>query len=361
MYYLLANWRWLIAIVTAQSVIFAFDVTTNADDVSIGFLYTLPTLMGFFIKERWLQILVTATSATLILFGCAIPIPSGDNLLVFVANRVLSILTVIISGVMVNYRCQLEQRLNQALTKEKQASAMQRAFVSLVSHEFRTPLTIIDGEAYRLVKLRNSIAAEDLETRALSIREAVARMVIQIDSVICASRSYEKEINIRHERVHIQSLVHSVCQEHNRSTMTHNIECHVSGLPVYVIGDKDLLKYVFYNLIGNAIKYSPENSTIIVNGRIENGMAAVAVKDYGIGVLTADLPHLFEPYYRGSNVAHISGSGIGLYIVDTFVREHGGRVEVSGVEGKGSTFTVFLPIGSTEGWASAHRRNHDPE
>lgn len=341
--------RWFIAIVAAQVAIFVFDMTTHEDDVSVGFLYTVPTLLGFFLKERTLQVVVTVISSALIVFGCFFPPPLGDDLLVFVTNRVLSILTVIITGGMVNYRCRLEQTLNAALAKEKQDSAMQRAFVSMVSHEFRTPLTIIDGEAYRLIKLRNGISAEDLETRARSIRDGVSRMVMLIDNVLYASRAYDNKITLNLDRVNLRMLLKSACIEHAHMTAFHHIDCEVGDLPVFLRADKDLLRYVFDNLIGNAVKYSPEDTTITVSGQAEDGWAVVRVKDHGIGIPAADLPRLFEPYYRGGNVASVSGSGIGLYIVDTFVRLHGGRVEVKSVEGQGAEFSVFLPMAGGEG------------
>ncbi|MBI1320968.1 MAG: hypothetical protein GC168_18735 [Candidatus Hydrogenedens sp.] len=337
-----------IAIMTAQFMIFAFDTTTRADDVSIGFLYTIPTLMGFLIIERGLQITIVVLSITLILTGCFFPVPIETDLLVFFANRVLSIITVLITGIMVNYRVRMEQTLGDALAKERKASAMQRAFVSMVSHEFRTPLTIIDGEAYRMGKVKQAVSPEDLQTRVKSIRQAVSRMIVLIERILYTSRAFDNKISMHLERVNLWTLLKSIGRQHSEVALSHQIKVNVHDLPVSIRADRNLVTYILDNLIGNAIKYSPEGSVVEVTGQTNGTMAVIAVRDQGIGIPEADLPNLFEPYYRGGNVAGISGSGVGLYLVETFVRMHGGRILVESVEGQGSVFTVQMPVAGAE-------------
>lgn len=337
--------EWFFTIVGAQISIFFFDVGTREDDVSIGFLYTLPTLMGFFVKDRTLQATIVGISVVLIMVGCFIPLPVRDDLPVFIANRVLSVVTVLITGIMVYFRGQLEQTLGDALAKEKSASATQRAFVSMVSHEFRTPLTIIDGEAYRLIRIKETISPEDIEKRARSIRHSVARMVNLIEGVLYSSRAQENKIVIHAERVNPRGLIRSVCQQQQQRAAGHVIDYDVGDLPPAIKADRNLLTYVFDNLIGNAIKYSPEGSTVEVAGRTLDGHAVFEVRDQGMGIPDGDLPKLFEPYFRASNASGFSGSGVGLYIVKTFVGLHGGEVTVDSAVGRGSVFRVRLPIG----------------
>ncbi len=334
---------WFLTIIAAQLSIFSFDIFTQEDDVSIGFLYTLPTLMGFFVKERILLNIIVAISAILIMIGCFIPVPVHMDLLVFIANRILSVATVLITGIMIHYRLRLEKTLGDALSKERNASATQRAFVSMVSHEFRTPLTIIDAEAYRLVKLKDNIQPADIERRAKSIRSAVVRMITLIDSVLCSAQAQENRVNYSPELINLHDLIRTVCLDRSRDD-TIAIDCIIGDLPEHIYADKNLLIYVFDNLVGNAIKYSPGSPLIKVIGSKDGDYAVITVLDFGIGIPAEDMPKLFEPYFRAANVSSFSGSGVGLYIVQTFVRLHGGRVEAKSVLGQGSTFTVRLPI-----------------
>ena len=340
--------EWFFTIVVAQISIFFFDVGTREDDVSIGFLYTLPTLMSFFVKDRTLQKAIVGISVVLIVVGCFIPMPVPDDLPVFVANRSLSVVTVLITGIMVNIRVKLEQTLADALAKERSASATQRAFVSMVSHEFRTPLTIIDGEAYRMIKTKESIAPDDIEQRARSIRGSVTKMVNLIEGVLYSSRAQENSIVLNVERVNLRGLIRSVCHEQAQVAPGHVIDCEVAGLPPTIMADRNLLTYVFDNLVANAVKYSPEGSVVTVRGGVEAGEAVVSVRDTGIGIPAEDLPKLFEPYFRAGNASGFSGSGVGLYIVQTFVSLHGGRVTVDSALGRGSVFTVYLPAVGVE-------------
>lgn len=360
---LIVGKKLFIAIVLAQLLIFSLDLSTREDDISIGFLYTIPTLMGFLIKERKLQNLIVGISILLITLGCFLPSIAEGDLLIFFGNRALSIITVLITGIMVNYRVRLEDTLAAALVKEKKASAMQRAFVSMVSHEFRTPLTIIDGEAYRMGKLKNAISPEDLTTRIKSIRQAVNRMIVLIERILYTSRALDNKIAMHLERVNLWTLLKSIGRQQNEVAPSHQIRVAVHDLPVSIRADKTLLTYIFDNLVGNAIKYSPEGSVVEITGHTSGNLAVIMVRDHGIGIPKGDLANLFEPYYRGGNVAGISGSGVGLFLVETFVRMHGGRISVDSSEGQGSVFTVLLPVAGVEPPAApppAAGPGHDP-
>ena len=332
------------ATIAAYIAIFFLDVSIREDNVSIGFLYILPVLMGFFVKDQILQATVVGVSIILIIIGCFLPLPVNDNLAVFVANRILSVFTVLITGIMVYFRVRLEKTLGDALANEKNASATQRAFVSMVSHEFRTPLTIIDGEAYRLIKIKDIISKNDIEKRAKSIRYSVIRMINLIEGVLYSSRAQENKIILHLQTFDFSGLVRAACHRQIQVSNRHFIDYDVSGLPISIRADPNLLTYVFDNLLTNAIKYSAEGSTVSVAGHIADGYAVVTIRDRGIGVPAEELPRLFEPYFRASNAASFSGSGVGLYIVQTFIKLHGGRVTVESEVGRGSVFTVHLPV-----------------
>ena len=169
-------------------------------------------------------------------------------------------------------------------------------------------------------------------------------MVNLIEGVLYSSRAQENSIVLNVERVNLRSLIRSVCHEQSQVSSGHFIEYMVAALPADIRADRNLLTYVFDNLVANAVKYSSEGSTVTVTGAVEDGNAVVSVRDHGIGIPADDLPKLFEPYFRAGNASGFSGSGVGLYIVRTFVGLHGGRVTVDSTLGKGSLFTVYLPL-----------------
>lgn len=335
--------KWFYIIVTGQISIFAFDVSTAWDDVSIGFLYAVPTLMAFFVGMTPLRLAVVSLSVVLIGIGCFFPLPENEDLFVFAMNRALAVITVMITGIMVHYRVRLETTLSAALAKERRVSAMQRSFVSMVSHEFRTPLTIIDGEAYRLAKKKDQLNPADLEKRVRSIRLAVARMVKLIEKILYTSRAFENKINMKVGRVNLWTLIKGICDEHQQVSPTHKFDVDIYEMPVAIKGDQDLLSYVFDNLIGNAIKYSPSGSVVEIRGWTEGQRALIAIRDQGMGIPKDDQRFLFEPYFRGSNASGVPGSGVGLFLVASFVKMHGGRISVKSEVGQGATFTVALP------------------
>jgi len=127
------------------------------------------------------------------------------------------------------------------------------------------------------------------------------------------------------------------------------VECHLPETVMVIDGDELRLEQVLQNLISNALKYSPDGGTIQVRIAQHGSMACIAVTDQGIGIPAQDIPHLFERFYRASNTddQHISGMGIGLYIVHELVNLHGGSVVVESTQQQGSTFTVCLPVKKT--------------
>ena len=135
-----------------------------------------------------------------------------------------------------------------------------------------------------------------------------------------------------------------VCLRQQEISRSHAITLDVDERVMPIGGDPKLLDHVFANLLSNAVKYSPDCPRIEVRARVEREVASVQVRDYGLGVAREEVPRLFERYYRAKTSRGISGSGIGLNLVKELVQMHGGLIEVESTEGKGSTFTVRLPV-----------------
>jgi two-component system, OmpR family, sensor kinase len=250
---------------------------------------------------------------------------------------------------LMNSRIGLEQQatmLRERLAEEQRLMLLQRNFVSMASHEFRTPLTIIDGHAQRLITMKDRLSPEDLAERARKMRHAVRRMTHLIENLIDSMRVIDGDVSLyfHPSTVDIAALLHEVCQLQREIAPQAQILEDFTAPAAAMVGDVNLLFQVFSNLLSNAIKYSPRGGLINVVLTSTESSIAVTVQDRGIGIPQADGDRLFERYYRGSNAQGIAGTGLGLYFVKTVVELHGGEVTAQSREGAGSCFQVRLPF-----------------
>jgi signal transduction histidine kinase len=235
--------------------------------------------------------------------------------------------------------------LEEQLAQEQRLAQAQRNFVSMASHEFRTPMTVIDGHARRLIKMKGAMRPVEVTERAGIIRSAILRMTHLIDNLLNSSRLIDGSTGYFHPAaIDIAPLLQEVCQLHREMVPAAQISERIEKVPMGTVGDPKLLFQVFSNLLSNAVKYSPNGGAIDVEAVIVLGEIVVVIADRGIGIPEADLRHLFERYYRGSNVSGIVGTGVGLYLVKMAVDMHGGRINVESKEGEGTRFILRLPI-----------------
>jgi signal transduction histidine kinase len=236
--------------------------------------------------------------------------------------------------------------LEEKLAQEQHLALLQRNFVSMASHEFRTPLTIIDGHAQRLIKLKDRVATDEISERAGKVRGAVLRITHLIDNLLNTSRLFDGggRLYFRPEKIDLALLLHEVIQLHREIAPGSQIKEKWGTAPLHMMGDPKLLFQVFSNLLSNAIKYSPNGGLIEISAETHPQDVVVAIEDHGIGIPEKDLDQLFERYHRGSNVSGIVGTGVGLYLVKMVVDLHGGSVAVDSREGQGSRFTLRLPL-----------------
>jgi two-component system OmpR family sensor kinase len=235
--------------------------------------------------------------------------------------------------------------LQEKLAEEQRLAALQRNFVSMASHEFRTPLSIIDGHAQRLISMRERCGATEVAERAGKVRNAVGRMIELMDNLIGSGRLIDAELELYYHAAlaDLRPMLREVCHvQRELSPGLQILEVLTSG-PLWVFGDVSLLSQVFGNLLSNAVKYSPNGGLIKLRAYLEQDEAVITVEDQGLGIPNRDKLRIFERYYRGSNTAGIGGTGVGLHLVKLMVDLHHGAIEVQSVEGGGSRFTVRLP------------------
>jgi two-component system, OmpR family, sensor kinase len=246
--------------------------------------------------------------------------------------------------------------LEEKLAHEQYVTQLQRNFVSMITHEFRTPLTQIDAQAQRLINLRTRLTCEDLEERARRIRAAVQRIVRLIDSLVDTARLVDGDARLffHPEPIDLAAVLRDVCSVHRELSPCMQIFEDFGNQPLPTDGDPKLLFQVFSNLLSNAIKYSAPDVTVTLRARQTADQTVVSVEDHGIGIPEADQAHIFTRYYRGANVAGFVGTGVGLFLVATVVHLHGGEVTVESEEGNGSCFTVTLP----HNWPASRGAKH---
>ena len=248
--------------------------------------------------------------------------------------------------------------LAEKLAKEQRLTLLQRNFVSMASHEFRTPLAIIDGHTQRLISMRDRLTAEELAQRAFKIRSMVRRMTQLIDNLIGSARLIDGPIELYYHpgQVDLGSLLRDGCRLQRELTPDAQISEPAETTPrLIVYGDSSLLSQLFSNLLSNAVKYSPEGGLIEAVAAREDAQIVVSIRDHGIGIPEADRERVFERYYRGSNTSGIGGSGVGLSLVRSIVDLHKGAISLESTEGAGSRFILRLPAASPEP-RSARRR-----
>lgn len=226
------------------------------------------------------------------------------------------------------------------ISERRALERLQQEFLAMASHELRTPLVAIRGHA-QLMQRRKAYSEESVETIVAQTRQ-LARL---IDDLLLASQIEANRFELRLgdlDLVVVARRAVATCVVHDGCT----IRIHAPQNPVIIRADRQRLDQVFANLLTNAVKYSPNGGLIEVCVRRNAVEAQVQVSDQGIGIRQADIPHLFDRFYRARDVAEdTKGTGLGLYITRRIVEEHGGRIDVESEVGRGSTFTVTLPAG----------------
>ncbi|HZG67258.1 MAG TPA: PAS domain-containing protein, partial [Herpetosiphonaceae bacterium] len=251
-----------------------------------------------------------------------------------------------------NERIALERA--QAAQAEAEGALQARdAFMSMVSHDLKQPLGVIQAYAdlaQRRLRRTDTVPLERIADSIGKIEAAARRMTESINELLDVSHLRAGQLlDLEVRPTDLVALVQRVVAEQQETTERHRL--HVTAPISELVGDYDAtrLERVLVNLLSNAIKYSPEGGAITISVMQEvDGAAAwsvIQVRDEGMGIPAADLPYIFERFRRGTNVmGQIGGSGIGLASAQQIVEQHGGTIGVKSVEGRGTTFTVRLPV-----------------
>ncbi len=240
------------------------------------------------------------------------------------------------------------------ITDQRRAEAERDAFVAAASHDLLQPLALIRVRAQLLLRREEAceLSPERLETGVRAILAAVDNATGQLVGLVDAARLRAGQpLVLQRGPADVSHLVRELVAQHQASTDVCDIRCELPPQPLVGYVDEARLRRVISNLLGNAIKYSPNGGEIAVRLTTDAGQARtdalLEVRDHGVGIPMPDLPYVFDPYRRGSNVAaQTAGSGLGLASALQIARQHGGSLEVESKEGHGSRFTLRLPLSS---------------
>ncbi|MFB2838553.1 PAS domain S-box protein [Floridanema evergladense] len=240
---------------------------------------------------------------------------------------------------------QIALEINKALTKQKQLHVMKARLISIVSQEIRTPLANIYASAEILTNYSQNWSQEKRNKQLQNLQKSVKYINQLFDDLMLISEAEVGKLQVNPSILNIEQFCQKLiaqtpfCEE-KTPTINFSVNCEYSNVCL----DKKLLRYILVNLLSNAINYSPDSSEIQFDLITEGKGLILRIKDSGIGIPAGDRSHIFEWFYRGSNVGNVEGIGLGLSVVKQCVELHKGKIAVESEVGIGTTVTVTLPM-----------------
>jgi signal transduction histidine kinase len=243
----------------------------------------------------------------------------------------------------------LIEAFNQTLERLETLFTSQQRFLADVSHELRTPLTVIKGNVDLMRRMK------DLDEESLtSIDQEAGRLTRLVGGLLLLAQAESGSVSLNMKPVELDTLLLEVFQE-MKVLAREKVELQLTEIDqIQVSGDRDRLKQVFLNLVGNAIQYTPQGGDVFISLGKAAEQVRLVIRDTGPGIPAADLPHIFNRFYRAEKSrtrGKTTGFGLGLSIAHWIVEKHGGRIEVDSNEGQGTTFCIWLPLFSETGSA----------
>ncbi len=238
---------------------------------------------------------------------------------------------------------QSQQELSEALDKERELNEIKSRFVSLASHEFRTPLSAVLSSAALLSKYIKEEDQEKRDRHIERIKSAVKNLNEILEDFLSLGKLNEGKVNSVNSIFELTPFIDETTEDikgllkdGQRIIYNHHGEYPINS-------DKKLLKNILLNLISNAIKFSDPDTSIIIDSDITNEVATIKVTDQGLGISKEDQEQLFSSFYRGANVVNIQGSGLGLHIIKRYLELMAGSIALESKINEGTTFTVTIP------------------
>jgi PAS domain S-box-containing protein len=235
-----------------------------------------------------------------------------------------------------------KQELEETLVKEKELSELKSRFVSMASHEFRTPLTTINSAASLITKFKNLEDQEKREKYVSKIKSAIGNLTDILEEFLSVGKLEEGKIDARYDTFNLCELIEETTSDLKIMLKAGQYFELLHSGNENVLLDKSLLRKIIINLVSNAIKFSSEKRKITIETSVNNYIELI-ITDYGIGISDEDQKHLFDRFFRGTNVTNIQGTGLGLHIVARYTELMGGEVQLKSKLGEGTTVKIIFP------------------
>jgi signal transduction histidine kinase len=234
-------------------------------------------------------------------------------------------------------------RLHALLEKERDTSAWYRDFAAMVSHQMRTPLTLIDSAVHRLARKGEAVTASDVAERHGVVRGAIGRLTRLVDGALLAGQLDHGRIRPSLSERSLPAIAGQVVRETRMQEPERVVTLAGEGPGLSACCDEHLVGHILGNLLSNALKYSPPDTPVELRLFAQGARVACAVTDRGPGIARQDQPHIFDRYYRGESEESGPGTGLGLALARDLAQLQGGDVSMESFPGRGSVFTLWLP------------------
>ncbi len=266
-------------------------------------------------------------------------------------------------GTDITARKSAEDEMRSALEKEREVGELKSRFVTMVSHEFRTPLTSIRSSAELLMRFKDRLDTEKRDSYLKSIDNSVVRMTQMMEDVLFISKAEQAVLAFKPDLTNVRDILTVIVTELQWSFEKASERIRISiaeDFPTFAILDIGLLRHILTNLLSNALKYSPLTSAVdieitllpVLSEKVSHDNTdddqrhdiEFVIRDYGIGIPLEDQGKMFESFHRASNIGNIPGTGLGMVIVKRSVEAHGGSITFESIQNEGTTFTVRIPF-----------------
>lgn len=233
-----------------------------------------------------------------------------------------------------------KEELTKALSKEKELSDLKSRFVSMASHEFRTPLSTILSSASLVAKYTETVQQENRDKHIQRIKTSVNNLTDLLNEFLSIGKIEDGKIIAHYTEFNLKEMLTVVCAEMQSLVKPGQKIIYTHTGPEVVNLDPSLLRNIFLNLLSNAIKFSPERGLITITTNAAGRELTITVKDSGIGISKEDQEHLFERFFRGTNASNIQGTGLGLHIVSKYIELMDGQISYNSELEKGTEFMI---------------------
>lgn len=236
------------------------------------------------------------------------------------------------------------QQLQEANLANEKLIRQKDEFLSIASHELKTPVTSLKGYAHLLSTLQGD-GNKELTQLQDKMQLQITKLTVLIKDLLDVTKVQEGGLVYNKTSMNLTAAIKEITEDIQRTAPAHQLLLDADE-PVFIHADPDRIMQVINNLVANAVKYSPAASRVFIRLKKENNTVVCAVQDFGMGIATAELDKIFDKFYRaeGKNMHTYPGLGLGLYIAKDIITKHGGHIWAESEEGKGSTFYFSLPL-----------------